>query len=200
MPRSQPSLPASDPSAPAIESTTPDLAPRRLRPPLFHEPDSTSPDPSLEATTQEPGDQGYVSDSGPDEPKEDRGRSAPRGSSRRELFDGKDLAEAIEGGVIGVSVLMHENLTRDDLERDAELYIADEADAKNLSQPLAGIAERRMGAAARAASPDLADAVAAAIALAVYITKQLKKWSAIRRIRRGVPAQPDPVEQTSTSA
>lgn len=169
-PEPEPDVSPSDPPASLSDETTWSDLPSS-RPPLDDSP-SLSAEPSDEL----------------DEPSDDAPTSS-RGSSTSSALSKRVLRDAIREGVAGASVLANEHLTRDELEHDLGLYLADEGDVQAIADPLASIANRR-GGLGGASNPDVGDAIAAAIGLAIYATKQLKRWRAARAMRRGANVQP----------
>lgn len=214
MPPSTPTAAAPEEAASPSQSQPREEAARarRRRIPLFSEVQETTAAPvdpgplSLGPTMGREAGPGFESASEPDE--DNRESAAPRGSqppgsspgSTPRAFARKEIAGAIEAGIVGVSVLVHENLARDQLDEDFRVYIVEDEEAQRLSKPLASIASRHLGTGAGAANPDLADAIAAAIQLAVYVARQLKLRATIRRLRRGTVPEEHLAEQPGTPA
>lgn len=175
--------PAAGPTAspPSAEELLRDEAPRRRRPPLFRT------DPTQLGTMNPPPEESHddaAGDSAPPRPADGSAGAPPRSGRRGSSpFARRELEAAVEAGVGGITTLAHETLTRDELERDAGLYLADEQDLKGIAKPVAGIMARRAETMEAIANPDLSDAIAAAVALAVYLTKQLRRVSRVRRAR-----------------
>ncbi len=175
---------SSSPPPPSL--SPPGSPPRRppLRAPLFSPPTMGEPPASpgqvdgLDLDGEAPGSAPPSADSMP-EPE-----SPPTVSRPLSPVDRRQLQEAIRQGVRSAGGLLNETVTRDELELNSGLYLTDEQDENGLAVPLAEIIGRRGDLGAAAANPDLADALRALIALAVYIAKQLNLIRHLRRVRR----------------
>lgn len=124
-----------------------------------------SPDP-------EPSDPLEQSDAPPTSSK----ASSVSATSKRAVRDAARQAVLMAGGVA------HQVLARDEAARTVDLYLADEADAEAIGDPVANMVNRRGGIGA-AGNPDLADAIAALIGLALYVIKQLTRWAIAKDLR-----------------
>lgn len=107
--------------------------------------------------------------------------TSSRESSARPLSD-KALRHAVRQGVLMAGRGAHEVLAREADDRALGLYLTDAEDAENIGDPLASLAARRGGVAGMA-NPDVSDAIAVLIGLAVYISKQFARWRAAREAR-----------------
>jgi hypothetical protein len=109
--------------------------------------------------------------------------TSSRASSAEQLLSKETIRELAHDLVIGAGEAAHERFARDDAARQVGLWLTDDADAENIGDPLVRIVARRdpLGAAG---NPDVADAIAAAVGVAVFGWRQLQRWNAARRIRR----------------
>lgn len=89
----------------------------------------------------------------------------------------------IRVGLESGSEAAHDVLCRDEVDLELERWLAEDRELDGLADPLAGMASRRLSAAGVAASPDAADAIAAAVALLAYLLRQLRLWRAARSQR-----------------
>jgi CO/xanthine dehydrogenase Mo-binding subunit len=105
------------------------------------------------------------------------------GSSRAFSASRATIREAIAAAVRAATSFLNEHATRDELERNEGVWLADDQDVDGVADPVSGIVARRGGLGA-AASPDVADAIVGLIAFATYVAKQLALRSRLRRIRR----------------
>lgn len=141
---------------------------------------SLTPDPSLDegagAGDWSSGDESATSDPGPS----GASRTSSKASSGSALSK-KPLQEAARTAVLAAGAAAGEALT-DDAGKAVELYVTDEADAAAIGDPIASIIGRH-GGLGDAANPDLGDAIAAGVGLAVYVWKQLGRWKAARQVR-----------------
>jgi len=108
------------------------------------------------------------------------------------------LAEISSGLVKAGSVWVHRILAVSDAARESGVWIAEDSEAEAIGTPLAAIAARR-GAPGGVASPDVADLIAAGVALAAYVLRSailaLDIRRATRRARRdGTMLVPEPAE------
>ena len=106
-----------------------------------------------------------------------------RGSSRGKSEIAQVTREAVATAIDGGTTLAHELLANDEFKRAVGLYLADEKDVEQVSDPVAKIVERHAGDAAAIANPDLADGIALAIAVLGYLSKQFKRLVIARRMR-----------------
>lgn len=132
--------------------------------------DDASPSPDAETSDELPGD------------PSDEHRTSSRASSGSALSK-KAVKDAARQAVLMAGGVAHQLGARDELAQQAGLYLTDEDDAQAIGDPLANMANRRGGLGA-AGNPDLADAIAALIGLALYVVKQLARWNAVKAARR----------------
>lgn len=157
-------------------------------PPLsFSRPDPTEPTPAPPVTDNV--DPGYVDPPANDDP------ASTRSTFRVSTADRKPLKDALRTAVKTITGALNDHLTRDELEHDAGLYLADDDDQENIADPASALIARRTGANV-SSNPDLADAIACAMALATYIGKQLALRRDLRKIRRGAQV----IEQPEAAA
>lgn len=195
-----------------VSTTSPETSPppspssrrsRRVPPPAFGGlPPEPTPPPAGEGeppASPPPADEAPFEtdyDDDPGDAKKPGPETTGRGSSRVSFADRAALREAIATGIRVTTHQLNELLTRDVLERDHYgLWIADEQDVDGLSTPTASLIARR-GGLAGAASPDLADLIALAIAGATYAGKQIALRLMLRKHRRAIangeaPPPPD---------
>lgn len=163
-----------------------------IRSPLFSEatpppPDMSSPPPLSSETPSEPLSLGPV-----DATSSDPRSTGSRRNRKRELLK---VAAAVVETVAGMA---HQMLTADGTpEREAGLYLADDDDVKAISDPLAGLASRRMPEGAE--NPDVADLARLVLGVVGYVFKQRTKAERIRRMWQpaddwpeGEAEQPEP--------
>ena len=123
---------------------------------------------------------------GPTDPS-GAGRTSSTASSGSALSK-RALRDSCRKGVLvagGVAHTLHGFLTHDEIAKAYDVYLADEDDAQAIGDPLASIAQRRGGLGA-AGNPDVADALAALIGLAMYGMKQLARFGEARAYRHAV--------------
>jgi hypothetical protein len=101
--------------------------------------------------------------------------------------------------VLGAGEFAHQVLARDEPAQAVELYRTDDDDAEAIGDPLANIANRHGGLGA-AGNPDLGDAIAALIGLALYATKQFARWNAARALRQAAHVQQQPADDAEVPA
>jgi hypothetical protein len=147
---------------------------------------SFSPSPSLIPSFEGPEGVGPADPTGPvpnSEPP--RGQKSTRSGSSpaSSLVDLAELRAGIEGAVISGTGQLHELLSRDAYDDWADVYLADDQDAKGIAKPMSKLINRRTGALT-GGNPDVADGIAIGIALAFYVTKQLGRLLAAKRARR----------------
>lgn len=190
-------------SSSEVSAAAPPLPPQPRRPKgfglTFRSPDpaATSPladpttvpgSPQLEATTEPVSPEaGSPSGSGEssDAPSESRSETSSKASSAEaNPLSKATLNKAMGQGVAMAGTMAHHYLTRDDLDKEALLWLADEDDQKAIGEPLAAIAGRRGGVAGSLGNPDLADALNAMVGVAVYVSKQIQRMQIIRQFRK----------------
>lgn len=172
--------PAAQPETPSPE--TPD--PVRVHRMGWKKPDPGSQDqpqpPSLDTGTDGSSFTGADSpEMSDDSPRPSSSKSGgSRGSSRVEA---KALREGIKVAVAGIGAGLHRYLVRDEYAQAVGVGLADEQDQEGIATPAAKIAGRRMGPGI--VSPDVADGIELAVAVAGYLMKQLEKLTQARRLR-----------------
>jgi hypothetical protein len=120
------------------------------------------------------------SDSG-DEWPSDPDESLPETSSSASSGDGgplKPLSKAAlrattRKGVLIATSAVHRIAARQELEKQAGLYIADEQDQELIGDPVANLLHRRGGIVGNKMSEDANDALSALMGLANYVSKQI---------------------------
>lgn len=184
------------PTVPSVESLRPSGALAFLQP--TDEPsDPSSPSDPLAATETSPSDppdpwlSSTEETSGPleDDEPERRSSTASRAGS---ALSKRTLRDAIRHGVLMAGSIAHQVLARQEAQQRVGLYLADEDDAQAIGDPVTNIVHRHGGIGA-AGNPDLADAIAAMIGLALYGTKQLARFAEARMLaaeQRPVQEQP----------
>ena len=111
---------------------------------------------------------------------DDSSTSGPRSTEASLSISAKkaELRKVMRAAVRTAGGMVHQLLTREGTpERAVELYRPDAEDEKAISEPLAGLASRRMPAGAE--NPDVTDLVQLVIGLAGYVVKQITKRAAI---------------------
>ncbi len=131
----------------------------------------------------------------PDLPDPDESESDPppsprktRGSSRVSFADDGAIREAVEVAFRATGAGLNSRLAPED---EPDLWLTDDQDQERFAPPVASLIARRVPE--DMATPDLADAIRALIALALYVGKQADRWMALRR-RRRLARQPDVAE------
>lgn len=182
-------------------------SPRRSLGPLtFLQPDPEPliPHPSPEPTPAPAEDAGPSPSGDPwtDQPdlSSDADRTSSPGSSadvspaeaRRLLKLGEASAQATaRTGVLIAGGMAHRIAAKTEDQQAVGLYLTDEEDAANIGNPVGSIVARRGGVAGKALSPDAADAVAAAMGLANYVSKQI---ALVMQLAQQNRPQPGPVD------
>lgn len=141
--------------------------------------DETSPSDPLDASrsaSEPPHDEPNAPSEG--DPTSSRGSS----TSRPAALSKRTLRDAVRRGVLMAGSVANGVLARDQASQQLGLYLADEDDAKAIGDPLAEIAHRRGGIGA-AGNPDVADAIAALVGLALYGAKQFALFAEARMYR-----------------
>ena len=174
------------PSMPTVDSQRPSGDPLTfLAPP---EPPETSPSdlPSLPDLPQSPWASTSPQLDGPDETSgpSDGPTSSPASSASKPTGLRKAGAqEMCRNGVLMAGAGANRWLTRDDVERDVGLYLADEDDAAAIGNPVGSIVHRH-GLLGDAANPDVVDGINALIGLGSYAITQIKRFLVARQLRR----------------
>lgn len=116
-------------------------------------------------------------------------KPAPKKLTRAALRGYATKAVAFAGGLVAAA------LTKPDtIERAAGLWVPDEDDVRDISDPVAGLVSRRMPSkVAGAMNPDVEDAFVLALALAAYIGKQIQRAAELRAAYADLPT-PDMTE------
>lgn len=180
--------PTSTRPRPPKAKSTPSQSGPAAPPPLFSHP-SHPPDRPIPLESPYDGEVPFESASLPpglDEMPPDP--SAKSGSSPEfSAADRRALKETLRRALDTFGRMLNRLATIDELEAGSGLYLLDEDDAEGIADPAAAIIGRRGGLGA-AASPDINDAIRAAIALAAYVARQLSLRRDIRRARAaGLP-------------
>lgn len=191
-PRSS-SRPRSSNDEPSPSPSSDETTPRPVGALRFASPSDETTDPWTEGPSL-PDD---ASPSPSDEPRDelpDPSDAPPRSSkgSSGNALSKRTLRDAIRQGVLMGGAVAHQLLPRNQAEREVGLYLADEDDAQAIGDPLASIAHRRGGLGEAAANPDVADAIAALIGLALYVAKQIGRYAAARELRQNGPSESTP--------
>lgn len=121
-------------------------------------------------------------------------------ASGKPLKVGKDvLKDTFRDLILIGSDFLHGALTKPESpERDADLWLASDAEQAGIGDPIAEITERRFGIA-QINNPDVADLIEAGVALTRYAARHLKIAWSIRRARRKLTAVlPDLVEHPTS--
>lgn len=175
--------------------------PRRsggVRPPAFTA--AATPDPDLSVSAPAYGSELGSEPAGPamppplDEPLSGPPGSSPASGPDLPVASRRALERSIREGLKGAGHFANLSLTATDDEQLYGVYLLDEDDQKDLAAPLASLAARH--ATPGVLNPDLADALAALVALAVYASKQLGKLRELRRQRTAGPAPYVDVDHT----
>lgn len=119
---------------------------------------------------------------------------APQTSSRTSSGEPPKKLKAliVEGAralVMMAGAAAHQSLARSETAKALEMWTADDDDAEAIGDPLAGMANRRLGDVVNASGPDAEDIIGALIGIATYGIKQYRKWMAGREMRRAAAAQ-----------
>ena len=150
----------------------------------FAQPEPTAPTDPLEDASPSPSGEPRTELPDPSEPGP---TSSPGSSASPSVGSKRVLRDAVRSGVMMAGGVAHQLLARDQAAIDVELYLVDAEDAEAIGDPLANIANRR-GGIGIAGNPDLADAIACLIGLALYAAKQIARLAAAREYRRSVAA------------
>lgn len=141
-------------------------------------PSTTTPGPAAPQLEPDVSASGSESPSdGADESREETSSpdsSADRGGPLKPLGKAALKATTAKAVLIG-SAMAHRVAARTEGQRVVGLYLADEADAENIGEPIAEIMHRHGGVAGKAMNPDTNDALQAIMGLANYVSKQVIK-------------------------
>lgn len=99
------------------------------------------------------------------------------------------IVEGARALVMMAGAAAHQSLARSETAKALEMWTADEDDAEAIGDPLAGMANRRLGDVVNASGPDAEDIIGALIGIATYGVKQYRKWMSGREMRRAAAAQ-----------
>ena len=98
----------------------------------------------------------------------------------------RELKDVFRGLVLGASHAVHTALARTEIEQQAGVWLmGDENEAGTVADPLASMAGRHAGGAA--VSSDTADLIAAGVAVAGYVIRNVIKAFALRRALKNAP-------------
>lgn len=152
--------------------------PARPKSPLFKAPTTPEPDDSPTMPAAEPGPAPLSSPSGPGRIVGDGGVSGTHSTPPKRITKAQ-LRPAVERGVLMIGGVLQALLTAPDSpERVYGVWIPDETDTKEISDPAASIAQRRLPAGT--GNPDLMDGIVLAFAVFGYVVKQLQRRAEIR--------------------
>ena len=171
------------PTVPTVDQLRPHSAGLMF---LQPSPESTTSPSDLPEMTEPPSDPwsspSQTTDSA-GEPDPSPAPTSSRASSAEPVLSKAAIREAARNLVIGAGEAAHEAFARDEIDQQVGLWLTNDGDAENIGDPLARIVARRdvLGATG---NPDVGDAIAAAVGLAVFGWRQLQLWNAARRIRR----------------
>ena len=171
------------PTVPTVDELRPHSAGLMFRQPSPESTTSPSDLPETEDLQSDPWSSPSQTTDSAGEPDLSPAQTSSRASSAEPVLSKAAIRDAARHVVIGVGETLHEALARDEVDQQVGLWLTTEGDAENIGDPLARIVARRdpLGAAG---NPDVADALAAAVGLAVFGYRQLRLWNAARRIRR----------------
>jgi hypothetical protein len=185
--------------SPTIETTPPPSSTSPHEVPLFAPSRSRGRRPSSPAPEQSPAaaeDDAFVSV--PEQLPAEEPSSARRGSTERQRpFAGK--AAVTEAVATGLKISTGVAAERFAPPEAPEMFELTPEDEQRLVPPLAGLASRRVPET-MAGSPDLSDAIAGAMALALYVGRQLETWRAVRRLRKAAAGGGEPMRQDEAAA
>ena len=185
---------ASRPAASPQPTDLPDLEqlsppPRPSGPLTFAQPTtdpSDQPEPSPSLSDELPDE---LPDPSDEPPTSSRASSGSGTTSTPEVK--RLIRDAARAAVLVLGTFAHAALARDEVAQAVELGLADADDAEAIGDPLANLANRRVGPVGAAASPDAADVIMAVVGIVTYGLKQFGKWQAARDLRKNAPSQGD---------
>jgi hypothetical protein len=117
------------------------------------------------------------SDDGPDS-----STASPAGEKPAQLLSKRQLRDTAEAAVHIGTGMVHTVAAKTELQRQLDLYKADEEDAKAIGHPLADIAYRRGDVVGGKLSPDANSLLQSVLGIAGYFAKQINKVGTIRQI------------------
>jgi hypothetical protein len=117
------------------------------------------------------------SDAGPDS-----STASPAGEKPAQLLSKRQLRDTAEAAVHIGTGMVHTVAAKTELQRQLDLYKADEEDAKAIGHPLADIAYRRGDVVGGKLSPDANSLLQSVLGIAGYFAKQINKVGTIRQI------------------
>lgn len=137
-------------------------------------------------------------DSGPSEAPADplddlessdtRSESDRRRSRPKPLKVGKkSVSEVLRGAAIGTGIFLNRRLSRSEIEAQQGVWLMDEDSAGDIADPIAAIANRRLGAAG-VIDPDIGDLISAGLAAVAYLVQNSIQAFLLRRAFRNMPA------------
>lgn len=175
------------PSGSSTSSARKPSQPQEAAPEATQDPTPSPPPPSplfLPASPPRlPLDQSPLSSESPDESPSHVGddpasASPPPSIGKAKLRELRDVARRAVETIGGVA---HQLLTREDTpERQVALYVPDAEDVEAISEPLAGLASRRLPEGPE--NPDIADLIKLGVGLLGYALKQRIKRSQVARM------------------
>jgi hypothetical protein len=150
------------------------------------QPETEWPTPEETASQPAAGDGSDSDDEWPSDPDESPSETSGSASSA----DGplKPLGKAAlrattRKGVLIATSAVHRIAARQELEKAAGLYIADEQDQELIGDPVANLLHRRGGIVGNKMSEDANDALSALMGLANYVSKQIVLTAEIGRLQ-----------------
>lgn len=174
------------------EASPPELSPRPPQRParslFFRSPETVEELPPAPRTSPEAPDQlaaeeeptgsasepDWTSDDSSEAPASDPTSSSTSSAKSPLKPLGKAALKATTAKAVLIgSAMAHRVAARTEGQRSVGLYLADQEDADNIGEPVASILSRRGGIAGKEVSPDTADALAAMMGLANYVSKQV---------------------------
>lgn len=174
-----------DTSSPKPKVTAPPLTVQPIPSPTTENPAAGSPD-GASATDPDPFDR-------TDTPS----GSDPAGGDGKPLKVGRrELRDVFRGLVLGASAAVHNTLARTELEQQHGVWLMDdEEEAGGVADPLASIAGRHAGG--QVVNNDTADLIAAGVAVAGYVVRNVLRALQLRRAVRNAPPGfiPNPDEE-----
>ncbi len=152
---------------------------------LFQQPETPDPMGPPALTGDPTGEEGppWSSGHGPESARDGDGGDSPRRSTGKSLrARARELAPVFAAAVATIGGIAHQLLTEEGSpEREAGLYVPDEEDQAAISEPLAGLASRRVPEGAD--NPDVLDLAQLAMGVVGYVVKQRDKAAQLARAR-----------------
>lgn len=122
---------------------------------------------------------------GPSEPDPDSWTASSAGEKPAQLLSKRQLKDTAEAAVRISTGMVHTVAAKTELQKQLELYKADDEDAKAIGHPLAEIAYRRGDVVGGKLSPDANNLLQSVMGIAGYFAKQINKIGVIRQIEAG---------------